>query len=96
MEIENNYQIIIKKRPGPVPKPRAPKPEKPVKVNKTDDPNYYVDYYTNHKENYKEYSEKAKEKVYHCDFCNIDTAFRHHLRHSRTKSHIKKALQNVI
>ena len=45
---------------------------------------------------YKEYSEKAKEKVYHCDFCNIDTAFRHHLRHSRTKSHIKKALQNVI
>jgi hypothetical protein len=90
MEIEN---IIVQKKRGPVPKVKL---EKLPRVNKTDDPTYYTEYYTNHKDNYKQYSEKAKEKVYHCECCKITTAFRHHLRHERTSRHIKKAAQIIV
>ena len=84
---------VIKKRRGPLPKPKEPKPEKPLRVNKTAHPDYVSNYgkayFQEHKAAYKEYADRAKEKFHHCEACGITTAFRHHLRHDKTARHIR-------
>lgn len=62
-----------------------------VRVNKTDNPNYFREYYITNVVRFKEYEQKRKEIKVECPACKCIVVKKHILKHNATKKHLKNS-----